>query len=145
MKLIVCVDDEMGMAYNHRRVSSDSIVTQEIQRTVGSSKVWMTCYSAKLFLSAVKGHGVNVASMHIMLSENPGQEAGKNDYCFLEKEVPADISNIDEIVLFRWGRRYPSDVKFGIKLAQGWTLKSSKKIVGTSHKEITEEVWSKNA
>lgn len=145
MRLIVCVDDEMGMAYNHRRVSSDSVVTQEIKNIVVSTKVWMTCYSAKLFLSTSKESVNSASSMHIMLSENPIQEAGKNDYCFLERESPTDISNVDEIIMFRWGRRYPSDVKFGVSFAQGWVLKSTKKIVGTSHKEIIEEVWNKNA
>lgn len=143
MKLIVCVDDEMGMAFNHRRVSSDSVVTREIQRIVGSAKIWMSCYSAKLFLSVFGRETEGAQSMHIMLSDNPSRDAGKNDYCFLEQTSPYNTSDIDEIILFRWGRRYPSDVKFGIKLSEGWSMTKSQKIVGTSHKEILHEVWEK--
>ena len=33
MRLIVCLDDKNGMAFNHRRQSRDRIVTEKIEET----------------------------------------------------------------------------------------------------------------
>ena len=49
MILIVCVDDNMGMAFNHRRQSQDRLLRRRLLERVGASKLWMSPYTARQF------------------------------------------------------------------------------------------------
>ena len=49
MYIIICLDDNNGLAFNHRRQSQDRIVAEDISKTVGEKKLWITDYSRKLF------------------------------------------------------------------------------------------------
>ena len=49
MILIVCVDDNKGMMFNHRRQSQDRVLRRHILDRVGDAKLWMNGYSAKMF------------------------------------------------------------------------------------------------
>ena len=49
MYIIICLDDNNGLAFNHRRQSQDRIVAEDIRKTVGEKKLWITDYSRKLF------------------------------------------------------------------------------------------------
>ena len=49
MILIACVDDHGGIAFNHRRQSSDSVVRNRILELTTGSRLWMNEYSAKQF------------------------------------------------------------------------------------------------
>ena len=49
MYIIICLDDNNGLAFNHRRQSQDRIVEEDISKTVGEKKLWITDYSRKLF------------------------------------------------------------------------------------------------
>ena len=49
MLLIVCVDDNMGMAFNHRRQSQDRLLRRRLLERVGVSKLWMSPYTARQF------------------------------------------------------------------------------------------------
>lgn len=41
MILIACVDDRAGIAFNHRRQSSDSVVRDRILELTAGSRLWM--------------------------------------------------------------------------------------------------------
>ena len=43
-------------------------------------------------------------------------------------------------MLYRWNRRYPSDLKFDLPL-EGFTLRQRQEFAGYSHPKITEEVY----
>lgn len=145
MRLIVCVDDNLGMAFNSRRVSQDSEVVRRIRNLSRKGILWVTGYSVRLFLgqdSSVYGQKQN--SVHVCISDKPELSARTEDTCFLEDREPNTdivIQKAQEIVLFRWNRAYPSDVKFRIPLDRYWKLKSSEDFQGSSHEKITEEVW----
>ena len=49
MKLILCVDDNGGMAFNHRRQSRDRVLNEHILALCGMHRLWITPYTAKLF------------------------------------------------------------------------------------------------
>ena len=49
MTLIVCVDDNMGMLFNHRRQSKDVVVRERILKQAEGKHLWMNHYSAKQF------------------------------------------------------------------------------------------------
>lgn len=51
MRLIVCLDDKNGMAFNHRRQSRDRIVTEKIEELVKGSTLHFSPNSEKLFTS----------------------------------------------------------------------------------------------
>ena len=40
MYIIICLDDNNGLAFNHRRQSQDRIVAEDISKPVGEKKLW---------------------------------------------------------------------------------------------------------
>lgn len=133
--LIVCVDDSMGMMFNKRRVSRDEAVIKRIIEIADNKRIWMSQYSYPLFESMKAD---NIVAEDLFL-----ERASNDEYCFLENISVADCENkIERIILFRWNRSYPSDVKFNIDLNE-WKFNSSEEFAGDSHECITMEVYSK--
>ncbi len=134
MKIIVCIDDNNGLLFNKRRVSSDIAVIDRIVDTVGQNKLWVTEYSAALFKDK---------SIKPCVSNNLLNEAEAEDYCFIENTDITDcISQITEITVYHWNRRYPSDFKFPKQSAiKGKACASSVDFKGNSHEKITEEIY----
>ena len=128
--LFVCVDDRMGMTFNSRRQSRDSVVTEKILEMSKGKTLWMNGYSAKMFDSS----GVKISDSFLC-------EAGMGEGCFVETDdVSPFESKIEKIVLFKWNKVYPSDKKLNIDFGM-FELKSSIDLEGTSHEKITCEVW----
>lgn len=132
MKIIACVDDNMGLLFNNRRQSRDSKVIEKIFEIVGTSELYINEFSQKLFLG-----NCNVASDFLDI-------AGADDYCFVENvDISTYGKKIQEIYLFKWNRKYPYDFTFAIDPQVDFTLKHSEDIIGSSHEKITMEVWEK--
>ena len=132
MKIIVCVDDFNGMTFNNRRQSRDSAVINKILSLTQNSRLLISSYSKNLFLNG-----------EAEVSPSPLKSALPEDFCFIENEdVSAYFEHIDSFIIFRWNRRYPSDLKFTLDL-QSYRLVSSEDFPGTSHDKITMEVYEK--
>ena len=132
MKLIVCVDDFNGMTFNNRRQSRDSAVINKILSLTQNSRLLISSYSKNLFLNG-----------EAEVSPSPLKSALPEDFCVIENEdVSAYFEHIDSVIIFRWNRRYPSDLKFTLDL-QAYRLVSSEDFPGTSHDKITMEVYEK--
>lgn len=130
MRLIVCLDDKNGMAFNHRRQSRDRIVTEKIEELVKGSTLHFSPNSEKLFTSG-----------DFEPSEDYLSRAGEDDFCFVELEDVAPYEQqIKEITVFRWNRVYPADLYFPIDLTQ-WSLEQTVEFPGHSHEKITLEVY----
>lgn len=130
MKLIVCVDDQNGMAFNHRRQSQDRVLVERIEDLVADSTLRMAPYSQKFF------SGENIVASSSYLSD-----ADVDDYCFVELDDMRPYEDkIQKVIVFRWNRHYPSDVKFGIDLSN-WRLVASEEFPGSSHLKIAMEVY----
>lgn len=130
MKLIVCVDDRMGMAFNKRRQSRDRVLCEDIAGLVGGAQVWMDPRSVMLF----EGLGMQITS------EGAPEEG---EYVFLEFTAPSRLSAPPEkIVLYRWNRHYPADVRFDLPL-EGYSCAETAEFPGSSHETITREVYEK--
>lgn len=127
MKVIVIVDDHMGMMFNHRRQSQDREVIHDIIQLTQSSRLLMSTYSSKLF----NGYGI----IDNELLEN----ADKDDYCFIEEQQVL-MENIDELVLYHWNRVYPADQYFYIDMNL-LELIETKEFCGYSHDKITREIY----
>lgn len=133
MKIIVCLSDNKGMLFNNRRQSSDEEVITKILELTKGSKLWMNNYSSKLF---PKLDNINI-------SDNFINEAGENDYCFIENnEIPKE--KITGIIIYYWNRNYPADTFFNFEIKKNCFKKiCSMNFIGHSHKEITEEIYIK--
>ena len=128
MDLIVCVDDKMGMAFNKRRQSRDRVLCEDILRVTAGETVGMAERSAMLF----DGMGGNIA-LGALPEDCPCY--------FLEFAAPSSLSvKPERILLYRWNRHYPADVRFDIDL-QEYVLAETVEFPGSSHELITREVY----
>lgn len=134
MKVIVCLDDDQGMMFNQRRLSLDQKVIDSIIATVDQEALYMNQYSYSLF----KGR-----SEIKCIVDNHFLEINDDGYYFVEDNCLSQyVSEIDEIIIYWWNRRYPSDVKFAIDLNL-YSLYDSEEFVGNSHEKITKEKYIK--
>jgi len=46
---------------------------------------------------------------------------------------------VDEIYLYKWNRKYPSDVKFPKDMLKNFDMDGAADFEGNSHEKITEE------
>ena len=114
MKIIVCVDNQNGMMFNHRRQSQDRVLRKRILELTGGKKLWMNAYSQKQFLQ-VNGNmsKEQEQSGQIQADEAFLEKAGPGEYCFVEnKDVVPYESRIEEVILCHWNRDYPADMYF---------------------------------
>lgn len=137
MKIIVCVDDNNGMMFNNRRQSRDRILIKDVVDNLDGGNLLMAPYSEALFADS----GVDA----FFLSEYVLDEAEPEDYCFIENKALLPYSNkIDELIIYRWNRRYPADMYLDIDpTALSMKLVSTTEFVGSSHEKITKELYKK--
>ncbi len=132
MKLIVCLDDAGGMMFNRRRQSRDRVLIADMIRHVGDVPLRISPYSAPLF-------GEDAPTLCV--APNPLEGAGKDDYCFVEDApLPQNLDGVNELIIYRWNRLYPSDVRFSCDTS-AFFLAESLDFVGSSHDKITKEIW----
>lgn len=135
MIVIAVVDDNKGMMFNKRRQSKDQVLRERILSLAGEGKLWMNEYTYRQFLDCSIGN--------IRVDEKFLDKAGAGEYCFVENTpvIPYE-KRIEEIILFKWNRRYPSDFWFEIDLdGPEWKLSETREFTGSSHEKITEEVY----
>lgn len=133
LKLIVCVDDRMGMLFNRRRQSEDRALRTHILQETAYKPLWMNAYSARQFGAADK----------IIISETCLEQAGAGEFCFVENlDVAPYMDKIEQVTVYRWNRKYPADFYFTLQLAPPeWKLLCSEEFAGSSHEKITKDVY----
>ena len=134
MTAIVCVEDRGGILFLKRRVSRD----REVYRDIAGDykKVYMTSYSLPLFDGVKINTGVRLL---------PISEGERGEVCFVESgEIADNIHKISRLVIYRWNRTYPSDVKLGFDPEDlGFERVSTTELVGYSHEKITKDIYEK--
>lgn len=124
MIVFACVDDRMGMMFNNRRQSKDSVVINKIFELSNSEPVFSSEYTQKLL--------------------NNGKICDDfstfNGLAFIEKPSDFFEDRIDKIYLFKWNRHYPSDDFFNIELSK-FNLINTEEFIGNSHEKITLETY----
>lgn len=131
MKVLLCIDDNGGMLFNHRRVSSDRAVTTKVNE-IAENRLFITEYSHKLFPDAC------------VVDEGQIPGLGNDDCIFVENVCLAPVIDmISELIIFRWNRRYPSDFCLDIIPEDFFTLVCTEEFEGNSHDKVTKEVWKK--
>lgn len=133
MIAIVCIDDNLGTAFNNRRQSRDSALIKKIIGICKNSVLWISEYSAELF-SEYKNHD-------IIADNSFADKAGTNDFCFFETVgIKAYEKNIEKLIVFKWNRLYPSDNWLDISLSDK-KLIQTEEFQGNSHEKITMEIY----
>lgn len=131
MNIIICLDDKNGILFNHRRQSRDGALCQRALELSKDSKLWMNEYSSKLF-----------SAENICVCEDFLDKANEGDFCFVESDKFLEyIENAEKIIVYRWNKTYPSDVKIDGAIFSQKKLVSSVDFAGTSHDKITEEIY----
>ena len=121
MKVISIVDDDYGIMFNNRRVSKDSVLNEHIIKMLDGGKLWLSLYSKQLF-----GDYENIE-----VNQEFGF-AGKDDFCFVEdSEIVSYEDMVDEVYLYKWNRKYPSDVKFPKDMLNDFKLEGSTDFAGS--------------
>ncbi|MBQ7315092.1 MAG: hypothetical protein IJW83_03710 [Clostridia bacterium] len=129
MTYVVCVDDRMGMLFGGRRLSRDREQLKRMRRTLGNRSLYILPYSAKLF-----------EETSVCITDDP---AMRKEGCalFLEEYDPAPyLRKGDHLLVYHWGRHYPSDLRMSVDLSRMRRL-SSCTFVGSSHSEMLEEEY----
>ena len=129
MTLYICLDDRNGLRFNKRRQSRDAALLEDIRaRLTGNLRI--EPFSEKL---------IQEAGIPYVLPPERAEDI------FLE-DVPSEevLSACEKVVLYRWNRHYPSDVRWDPDLEErGFTLAETGDFPGKSHETITREVYVK--
>lgn len=128
MKLIVCLDERLGMMFNKRRQSSDRGQIADMKELLSGEPLAVSPYTAELLSD--KG-------IELLVSDSPRKYGG---YCFIEDTDLPPVCEIEKLIIYRWGRRYPSDKRFTLDI-RDLRLVDSFEFSGTSHDNITREIY----
>ena len=127
MTLYLCLDDRNGLQFNKRRQSRDAAVLEDI-RSQCTGKLLIDPFSEKL---------IQEAGIPYALAPEKAED-------FFAEDVPSEelLEQTKKIVIYRWNRHYPSDVRWEPDLAtMGFGLTETTEFPGTSHERITREVY----
>ena len=127
MTLYICLDDRNGLQFNKRRQSRDSAVLEDIRSRL-TGKLLIEPFSEKL---------IREAEIPYVLPPEGAQD-------YFAETIPSEnlLESTSKIVIYRWNRHYPSDLRWEPDLAAlGFSLKETGEFPGTSHEKITREVY----
>lgn len=135
MNIIICLDDNNGMMFNKRRQSQDRILRADLKEFIKDKDLYMNNYSYKLYNDIDNGN--------IKVSENFLEQCTENDFCLVEDKLLNNyINKINNIIIYKWNRIYPSDLYFDINLtSNSWELLETKGFEGSSHEKITRIIY----
>jgi hypothetical protein len=136
MIVIVCIDDNNGMMFNHRRQSKDRVLLEDIMEYSKNNRLYLNEYSYKLF----SGHDTE----SIVVDPEFLGKAGAGEYCFVEdRSLLSYEQKIEKLIIYKWNRRYPADLYLDLALSAPWKLIATKEFQGYSHEKITKEIYIK--
>ena len=127
MTLYICLDDRNGLQFNRRRQSRDSALLEDIRSQL-TGNLLIDAFSEKL---------MQQAEIPYVLPPESAED-------FFAEDVPSEeiLTRTTKIVLYRWNRHYPSDVRWEPDLpSMGFVLTETSEFPGTSHEKITREVY----
>ena len=135
MNIIICLDDNNGMMFNKRRQSQDRILRADLKEFIKDKDLYMNNYYYKLYKYIDNGN--------INVSENFLEQFTENDFCLVEDKLLNNyINKINNIIIYKWNRIYPSDLYFDINLtSNSWELLETKGFEGSSHEKITRIIY----
>lgn len=132
LTVYLCLDDRNGLLFNGRRLSRDAHLLADMAAMV-PDVLTIDPFSEKLIAAA----GIPYALT--------GEEIPENAHFFLENRDPEILLPLAKtLVIYRWNRHYPSDVRWeGSPADHGFSLSETTDFPGKSHETITKEVYVK--
>ncbi|WP_298030076.1 ribonuclease Z [uncultured Dysosmobacter sp.] len=132
MIVAVCIGEDGGMLFNRRRVSRDRAQRADLLALCGGKALRMNDYSAALFRDAADQIIVDKAFL---------ETAGPGDVCFVEdRPLSPWMAEIEAVVLYRWNRAYPADVRLDLDLSAFERVRQTE-FPGSSHERVTREIY----
>ncbi len=141
MKIILCVDDNLGYSFNGRRLSRDRKMREHmlgVLRKEGAGLL-MNSYSQQ---SLLKENGLMTDGEIREAAENPAEKGS----AFLEKALQsgswAFVENVDigeyldqvrEMMIYSWNRLYLSDLRLKREFLEGFDTAEEENFRGSSH------------
>lgn len=126
MTVILCLDDNNGMRFNHRRQSRDREVTAHML-TDG--------------VQFVPPSAVSLFPPDTVQAVEEWERISDDGVCYVEQPPLAPMaSRIHRLIVYRWNRVYPADEVLDLDLRH-WTLRDQAEFPGHSHPKITREVY----
>lgn len=133
MEQILCIDDDFGMMFNHRRQSQDRILRKHIMEEW--KQLYMTEYSEKMFETEELLSGFSISIW------KSGEVLPQDITLFVED--PDDLQDAELLIIYCWNRRYPSDKKLPAGFLDHYAMISEQDFAGSSHDKITERKYIK--
>ena len=127
MTVYLCLDDRGGLLYNGRRLSRDAVLLADMAAMV-PDVLTIDPFSEKL---------IREAEIPYVLPPETAED-------FFAEDVPAEeiLAQTAKIVIYRWNRLYPADVRWEPDLAaMGFAPRETTEFPGRSHEKITREVY----
>lgn len=133
MKVIVCLDDQNGMMFNHRRLSRDRYIYEDAINQFGKENIVVKPQTAMLF------------GAEDMICRDDLPCTSLEQYQWIEDDDLASFQDdIIEVVAYYWHRLYPSDLKLALDFHDGsWKIVDQKDFPGYSHDVITRIIYQK--
>lgn len=128
MIVALCLDDKNGMMFNRRRQSKDALLIENLKEYAQGRTIYIEEHSKTIFDESAT------------IIDDILSVAQSNDICFIENNI--DYSNVNEFIIYKWNRVYPSDVVFEKNLSD-YQLIETTDFAGKSHEKITREVYRK--
>lgn len=134
MIAVVCVDERNGMLFHNRRLSRDRVQMADMLTLCGEKRLWICAFSQKL---------LEPFPDKVIVDEEFLALAGPGEYCFVEdRPLLPWLERLEGLVIYRWNRAYPSDVKLDLDLEK-FMLQKQTEFAGSSHPRITREIYVK--
>lgn len=131
MNAIVCVDNQMGLLFNHRRVSSDCAIIENMEQVVGTAPLYIEPYSQMLFQSSSR-HPIVIQSL---------PDYSLTGYQFIENSSLYGAENqLEQLIIYYFNRNYPSDLKLEVDLSL-FNIEEVVEFKGHSHDKITRVTY----
>lgn len=154
MIIIVCIDENNGMLFNHRRQSQDRLLRKNLLQKCQGRKLYMDVYSYSLFAKDEFFSDFST-SVELSVSDDFFLQAEWNDFCFMERmddflsaaaTNPILLNQIQAVLFYHWNRTYPADFYFPLDLTEeNWILTEREEFIGSSHDRITRELYKKTS
>lgn len=133
MKVMVCLDDNGGMMFNHRRLSRDRYLYEDVIHDFGSENIVIKPQSAGLF-----------AAWDVSCIDDLPRGDIKPYQWIEDDDLAAFQNDISEVVVYYWHRIYPSDLKIALDFQDGsWKKIAEKEFPGYSHDKISRAIYQK--
>ena len=131
LTVALCTDKRGAMLFGGKRVSSDRLLIKDLCQSV-SGKIAITEYSTLLFKEYTD---------RTVVCQNPLKSG--LEVAFVEDPRILRFEEIDELIIYDFGRVYPYDVGLEYPL-DGYTLLSESEFQGKSHEKITKRIYRKS-